>query len=420
MPDPVAPTPLAHSPALSAIPNFSIREVDFKREAAQPLAATAKPGIVPDPVLGPLSAFAGNWTGRGFNTIFRPDNSVTPTFPPPVGTDNVLELNLTSETLSFSKTLGSVPNRGSGQQGDIFLNSVPYLQTINDVTSLPANGIHFEPGMWLSVPKTSHPAEPHTLARMASIPHGTTIVAQGGVIATVAGKPTIASIDITPTAGGTTNKIVFPSQTATNQNTARLPQNLQPFITAGTITQAMLSDPNTVLRTQIQNQTITETVVIGISTAPSSPLPNGPLPSGALPPSFGGGPSNIAFLLGVASPVRSQAAPNAFAFQMDAVFWIETVMYEVDVPPLPEGAAPIVLPAVGPTDGSLRPTFLAAIPFVPGKSFPGGRVVVPTTQIQYSQKVVLNFNTLDWPHVSVATLVPADPIPIPASLLPLH
>jgi hypothetical protein len=36
-------------------------------------------------------------------------------------------------------------------------------------------------------------------------------------------------------------------------------------------------------------------------------------------------------------------------------------------------------------------------------------------QIQYSQQVLLNFNTLTWPHVSVATLVPSEPISIPAS-----
>jgi hypothetical protein len=47
--------------------------------------------------------------------------------PVPVS-DNILELNLTSESLSFSPSLGAVPNRGSNPQGDIFLNGVPYLQ----------------------------------------------------------------------------------------------------------------------------------------------------------------------------------------------------------------------------------------------------------------------------------------------------
>ena len=43
------------------------------------------------------------------------------------------------------------------------------------------------------------------------------------------------------------------------------------------------------------------------------------------------------------------------------------------------------------------------------------RITVKSTQIQYSQEVFLNFNTLTWPHVSVATLVPGSPIPVPAS-----
>src|SRR5579862_7976980 len=117
--------------------------------------------LIQAPTLGPLADFAGTFTGHGFNTIFRPDSKATPTpLPiPVVGSDNVLELNLTSETLSFSKSLGSVPNRGF-VQGDVFLNGVPYLQTISDITvpSQPV-GIHFEPGLWLAVPATVDPAE---------------------------------------------------------------------------------------------------------------------------------------------------------------------------------------------------------------------------------------------------------------------
>src|ERR1700761_8524084 len=130
------------------------------------------------PSLGPLAAFVGTFKGSGFNTIFRPNNDKTPTpLPTPVaGSDNVLELNITSETLSFSPSLGSVPNRGSDPQGDIFLNGVPYLQVINDVTDPGRTvGIHVEPGLWMSVPPTDSPSEGPTVARMGSIPHGTTI-----------------------------------------------------------------------------------------------------------------------------------------------------------------------------------------------------------------------------------------------------
>jgi hypothetical protein len=41
------------------------------------------------------------------------------------------------------------------------------------------------------------------------------------------------------------------------------------------------------------------------------------------------------------------------------------------------------------------------------------RITIRSMQIQYTQKVMLNFNGLTWPHVSVATLVPANANPLP-------
>jgi hypothetical protein len=102
------------------------------------LAATPTP---PAP-LGPLAAFVGDWVGNGFNTIFRPDNSVTPTqlpnplVPPPARLDNVLELNLTSENLTFSRSLGSVPNRGT---------TWPHV-SVN--TLVPADDVTVPPSAW--------------------------------------------------------------------------------------------------------------------------------------------------------------------------------------------------------------------------------------------------------------------------------
>lgn len=91
----------------------------------------------PEPDLGAIAGFTGTFKGAGFNAIFRPqDFAITPT-PLPNHThgpdDNILELNLTEETLSFSSALGSIPNRGA-VQGDVFLNGIPYLQTINDIS----------------------------------------------------------------------------------------------------------------------------------------------------------------------------------------------------------------------------------------------------------------------------------------------
>lgn len=343
------------------------------------------------PPLGPLAAFVGTWSGIGFNTIFRPQNQTFP-LPTPAPGDNLLELNLTSETLSFQASLGSIPNRGMVQD-DLFMNGVPYVQSINDVTNpAPPVGIHFEPGIWLSVPATTNPAAPMSVARMASIPHGVTVVAQGLVLPAKDGPPTIAPVDITPFPIGGGPKIRFPSQTAAAQGTARIPQDLTPWMNAGTITQGVLDDPNAMLRKAISVQQILSTTTMIVSTNPNSPL-------------FGGGTDNIAFLLG--NP--GATAPNANAVTMEAIFWIETVVHQLHVD-FPNGSAPTTIQPRGAPFGLPVPTFLLDPPI----QLTGPRIIrVTSTQIQYSQTVILNFNGLSWPHVSVATLVPTDPLPIP-------
>ena len=379
-------------PAVSLPSDFIFNEV-------RPLVHIAP---VPPPALGPLAAFKGNWVGGGFNTIFRPDNQQTPTpLPIPVsGSDNILELNLTQETLSFSPSLGSVPNRGA-VQGDAFLNGVPYLQAINDVTTGQPVGIHLEPGLWVIVPPTQDPAEGSTLVRMASIPHGTTINAQG-TFRTFAGPPTIPAVDITPfIEGSPPSKIRFAGQTATNPGTPRIPQDLTPFITAGTITQAILDDPNTILRNHISHQTITETTEISISTSPSLPL-------------FGGGTDNIAFLWGDAAAVTSThpLGQNGQSALLNATFWIETVQHTIVVPPFKLGQQPLTLKPNESENGVPLPTFTVRPPMpLPRPK----KITFTSTQIQYSQTVLLNFAGLSWPHVSVATLVPASPLPVPPS-----
>ncbi len=90
--------PATHLKTATEIPDrFVINEVPVEPGIA-PLAATQPP-----PPLGPLAAFNDQFTGRGFNTIFRPQNPTTPAkipIPQP-NSDNILELNLTTELLSF-------------------------------------------------------------------------------------------------------------------------------------------------------------------------------------------------------------------------------------------------------------------------------------------------------------------------------
>ena len=368
---------------------FRWSEVPPTRERR--LAALAAPA---EPDLGGIAGFVGTFRGNGLNTIFRPqDFAVTPTpLPNPANgpNDNILEINLTEETLAFSKALGSIPNRGM-VQGDAFLNGIPYVQKINDV-SVPANpvGIHFEPGVWLSVPATTVPEEGATIARMASIPHGTTIEAQGTSF-TVAGGPHIDPVNITPfPIGNPGHPIKFPSQTATDAGTFRLPQDLTDFIAAGTITQPILDNPNIILKNRADAQNITSTTVIQITTNPADPL-------------FGGGTDNIAFLLGD----KNATGPNADAIQMSATFWIETVTEKVTVPAY-TAHRPVIVH--GATSAGKPVVSFAVTSNKPAAE--DTTIDVSYTQIQYTQTVLLNFNHLTWPHVSVATLVPNKPVPV--------
>lgn len=382
--------------ATSLPSNFEFDEVH-----ATPRTTGAAP---PSPPLGALAAFTGNWQGSGFNTIFRPDNSETPSsekLPHPLPPlDNLLELNLTSETLSFSAPLGTVPNRGE-LQGDIFLNGVPYLQAVQDITTGTPVGIHLEPGLWMAVPATKRPAEGESLVRMASIPHGTTICAQGHSNVS-RGAPTIPRVEITPfIAGNPAEKIHFPSQEPRNQVTQRIPQDLEPYLADGRITEAMLEDPNAFLREHISGLVILATTEISVSTEPAEPL-------------FGGGAGNIAFLLGDKAALVNPNPPgqNAQTLKMNATFWIEEVQHTIVIPPFKLGEPPLKLTPETPA-GAPAPTFTVRPPIPIDVPRP---ITFTSTQIQYSQEVFLNFNGLSWPHVSVATLTPAGPVTIPASV----
>jgi hypothetical protein len=296
-------------------PDFSFQPLPAVENAVQqPFPEVASP-------LGPLAGLVGKWSGRGFNVIWRPNSTS--------GQDRFLELNVTSEQIEFDAIPGQIPNRGL-LQPDINMFGLRYLQQISDA-NLHA-GLHIEPGLWVVIPRTSDPNEPPTVARLASIPHGTTIVAQGTATPS-AGAPTIPNTSIKPfSIGHPTPEIDFPEQTLTNQTS---------FRTSGAgltgVTQAMVNNPNTILQAAIAGQHITSTTTLHV-TSTDTPVP-------------GGGTANTAFLKGGAD------GPNADAVSVNATFWLETLQ---------------------------------------GQSAP--------TQLQYAQTVLLNFNTLSWPHITVATL----------------
>jgi hypothetical protein len=79
--------------ANETLPVISLASFQIKEVVGIP---TTLPTAAPS--LGPLAAFVGDWKGNGFNTIFRPDSTKTPTplpVPPTDGVnDNILELKL--------------------------------------------------------------------------------------------------------------------------------------------------------------------------------------------------------------------------------------------------------------------------------------------------------------------------------------
>jgi hypothetical protein len=252
-----------------------------------PLPPVEEPATA-DP-LGLLAGLAGRWTGQGFNVIWRPHN-------PSNRQDRFLELNVTSEQLDFGPALKNIPNRGL-LQPDISLVGLNYLQQISDANTNTKQ--HFEPGVWVMVPETSDPQGPHTVARLAAIPHGTTILVQG-TARTSAGAPSIPDVDITPfPIGDPAQRLRFPEQSLSTPSQ---------FRTSGAaltgITQQMVDNPNSVLHEGPSPQ-ITTTTTLRVSSGDAS-LP-------------GGGTANIAFLQGGTN------GPNAAVAHVTATFWLETL-----------------------------------------------------------------------------------------------
>ena len=147
--------------------------------------------------LGPIAHLAGNWSGCGFNIIWRPDNTSDPGFK----VRRFLQLNQTLETLKFETVASAVPNRGLFKQPDINIYGLNYLQKVkdNDVNlpgfpNFPNAGedLHIEPGLFLNVPASggvedpndltgdvTDPVIPASIVRLATIPHGVSVLLQG-------------------------------------------------------------------------------------------------------------------------------------------------------------------------------------------------------------------------------------------------
>jgi len=318
--------------------------------------------------LGLLSDLEGTWVGTGFSLVELPDFDST--FPSTGPAPFRLKLNRTIETLQFTPVGGPVPNRGvitsftnpTTGQPDINLNALSYFQRISDfVTNEP---LHIEPGFWLNVPPTTvFPVQPaSTVARLATIPHGDAVSALG-VPFSVPSGPFIQPADASPVRLSDKTRLIDTPP----YNTPFLNPPLPPDFKL-----SYVANPNLALQDAILGQNIINTVVLIITTTSESvSIPSNANVTDPNPP---GTVVNISAPAGGSVPVQAPGGgivnssivnipfvvQNANAVTLDATFWIETVQQP---------------------DGS---TFL---------------------QLQYTQTINLQFLGINWPHITVATLV---------------
>lgn len=224
------------------------------------IAGPVKALAAEDP-LGLLGKLRGKWEGHGFNQIWRPFDGLQQNPPQ----DRFLELNETVEILKFVEISGDIPNRGL-LQVDISLHGLTYLQRISDVNELTngkPTGIHIEPGIWVRVPATTNPLDPETVARLANIPHGTSLVVQG--TAAAAQLPLqFPAVDITPFEMGNPNKkFPFPETKLGAPSQFRTPPKDIPHVT-----QQIVDNPNVVLSNANVGKTIKAVTKLTISTNP--------------------------------------------------------------------------------------------------------------------------------------------------------
>jgi hypothetical protein len=167
------------------------------------LEAVSNRDAPPLPELGPLEQLLGVWIGRGtgWNMIALPFQKAP---APPAGFKFRLLMNQYDEELRFTFVDDDVPNRGLTRPGnpdfDQFVVTLDYQQKIAQVAAedRPDSGglagaaglpIHHEPGLWL-YEKNRRSKEDQIkgdevteveldVARLASIPHGNSVLALG-------------------------------------------------------------------------------------------------------------------------------------------------------------------------------------------------------------------------------------------------
>jgi|tagenome__1003787_1003787.scaffolds.fasta_scaffold20935996_1 hypothetical protein len=242
--------------------------------------------------LGPLADLPGFWEGTGFGLIARPD----------FDSDNpegiFLQLNLLRETIEFRSIGSPVPNRGSAQP-DIQLYGVTYLHRVTDAAT--GGALHIEPGIWLNVPATTEPKADAGIARLSTIPHGNAVCAVGFAQDLVPeGQPDIPPANTVPfDIGGQPPPARTQNPYAIYDLGVETPFRTNPLPVS--VTQALIDDPNTMLRDALRGQVLEHITRLIVTSNPA------------------GGVSNIPFI-----------SQNADAQNLESVFAIERVRVDDD------------------------------------------------------------------------------------------
>jgi len=166
------------------------------------VATLSNRGAPPPPDLGPLEQLVGVWIGRGtgWNMIALPFHKAP---SPPAGFKFRVLMNQYDEELRFTFVDDDVPNRGLVRPGerdcDQFVVTLDYQQKIvqvaaedrphSNLAGAPGLPIHHEPGLWL-YEKNRRTKDDQIVddqvseveldvARLASIPHGNSVLALG-------------------------------------------------------------------------------------------------------------------------------------------------------------------------------------------------------------------------------------------------
>jgi hypothetical protein len=175
----------------------------FKRQLR-----TVSPAKTGDEELGPLKLLPGTWKslpGRGWNMIALPFAT-----EPESRLNYRLLVNQYNEELKFSLVDKTVPNRGirrngSTEDSDQLIAALDYEQMITQIAAkdFPESGkagdsglaIHHEPGLWLHM--ANETTNNLDLARLATIPHGDSVLALG-TSSTSDGSPEIPDVNGLP------------------------------------------------------------------------------------------------------------------------------------------------------------------------------------------------------------------------------